>query len=275
MNRCWRMIMLFFALPIGLSAQLSVMTFNIRYDNPNDGENLWSERRGEVVDMIEHYAPDAFGIQEGLYTQVQFLDSVLSDYSYLGVGRDDGQQAGEYTALFYNHDRLKPVSSMTYWLSETPDQVSVGWDASMERITTYAGLYDRDSELTYHVFNAHFDHIGPVAREHSALLINQLIRDRDLLGERVIVMGDFNCLPAEAPIIAFEQLLQDSYQVSQQKPYGPTGTWCSFDITTPATRRIDYIMVRNVEVLSYRNIDDRRSDHLNLSDHLPVMIDIN
>ena len=112
------------------------MTYNIRYNNPNDNENWWENRKEEVVHMIKYYHPDIFGIQEGLNDQVNYLNNSLPNYSYTGVGRDDGKEKGEYTAIFYNSDKFELINSKTYWLSNTPNKVSVGWDASMERITT-------------------------------------------------------------------------------------------------------------------------------------------
>ena len=135
--------------------QTSLMTYNIRYSTANDGENWWEYRKDEVAKLIAHYKPDILGIQEGLLDQVQFLEEALGSYKYVGVGRDDGQQAGEYTAVFYNTSTYKLVNFYTYWLSETPDKVSVGWDAALPRITTYAVLKSVATGDTLHVFNCH------------------------------------------------------------------------------------------------------------------------
>lgn len=266
------LILTILILPTVMQGQLSLMTYNIRYNTPNDQENWWEYRKSDVADLINYYAPDIIGIQEGLHAQVSYLDSTLVDYDYVGVGRDDGKNKGEFTAIFYNSNKVEPISNTTYWLSETPDKVSVGWDASMERITTFAIFEDKVSGDSLFVFNCHFDHRGPIARENSAKLINELIEKKGLLNERIIVMGDLNCLPDDTPIQAFETLLDDTYHISEQKPYGPKGTWCSFDTQTKPVRRIDYILSRNNKVLRYANIDDRRPNGLNVSDHLPVFV---
>ncbi len=254
-----------------LLGQSKVMTYNIRYDNPQDGDNQWTNRKAAIVDMLLYYRPDIFGIQEGLHHQVSYLDAQLADYNYVGVGRDDGLMRGEYTAIFYNTQRYTPIETQTYWLSSTPDRVSVGWDASMERITTFAVLVNHSIQDTLYVFNAHFDHIGSEARERSAQLINSLIAKHQLMDKRVVVMGDLNCLPDDMPIHTFMEVLNDSYEISKVDPYGPSGTWCSFDIMEEPKRRIDYILTKNLSVIKQRHIDDKRPDNLNLSDHLPVL----
>ena len=111
---------LFVLVTFSLNAQKSIMTYNIRYDTPNDGENWWENRKHEVVDMLRHYQPDLFGIQEGLIGQVKFIDSSLVDYSYVGVGRDDGIEKGEFTAIFFNNHTIELIETTTYWLSESP-----------------------------------------------------------------------------------------------------------------------------------------------------------
>ncbi len=133
---------------ICLSSQTaSFMTLNIRYDNPKDKPNSWPERKAEMVLLLNHYEPDIFGIQEGLEHQVKYLDSCLLEYAYIGVGRDDGKKAGEYSAIFYDSTSFKVVENSTFWLSETPEEISVGWDASMERICTY-GLFQHKKKRT-------------------------------------------------------------------------------------------------------------------------------
>ena len=162
-------------IPFILFSQTSIMSYNIRYSTERDKENQWEYRKAEVVELINYYSPEIFGIQEGLEKQVKYIDMALDNYRYVGVGRDDGKTKGEYAAIFYNHDRLRPISSHTYWLSETPNEVSIGWDASMERITTFGQFYDMQTEDTLYVFNCHFDHIGKTSRKNSAKLILKII----------------------------------------------------------------------------------------------------
>jgi len=269
-----RFILLFsiiVANPIRLSCQsFSAMTYNIRYSNPDDGENWWEHRKSDVVTLIKYYSPDFLGIQEGLYAQVEYLDLHCGDHTYVGVGRDDGKTKGEYTALYYDSTKFDLIADETFWLSGIPEIISVGWDASMERICTYGHFRSKTSNIEIHIFNAHFDHIGPVARANSAKLILKKISDFGLLEKQVIVMGDFNCLPTSEPILNFKSLLDDSGHISETGIYGPDGTFNQFDPDLTPENRIDYILSKNLKVISYRNIEDRRKNKLWPSDHLPV-----
>ncbi len=254
-----------------LNAQNAIMTYNIRYNNPNDRENWWENRKTEVADMIEHYRPDIFGIQEGLKSQVSYLDSSLDDYGFVGVGRDDGKEKGEHAAIFFNKATMELIETKTYWFSETPNRVSVGWDASMERIVTYGKFKDKSSQQIIHIFNCHYDHIGKVARENSSHLVLKLIEDKGIENERIAVIGDFNSLPNQKPITVLLNKLSDAYIISQSKPYGPIGTFNSFNTQNEMADRLDYILVKNIAVKQYINIDDRRKNNLWLSDHTPVL----
>ena len=258
--------------PCSLPAQTSAMTYNIRYDNPDDNENAWPHRKAEIAQMIDYYSPELVGVQEALHHQLSYLDKMLHSYSYIGVGRDDGKNKGEYTAIFYKTKRLQLVSTNTYWLSPTPHKVSVGWDASMERIVTYGVFLDKMTNDTLHVFNGHFDHRGPKARENSAAQIVQMLKNKDLLNKKIIVMGDFNCQPHDPPITIFRSQLDDRYNHSPTISYGPYGTYNQFDTNFKLEGRIDYVLTKNLNVSRYRHIDDRRHNNLWLSDHLPVLI---
>ncbi len=258
-----------------LLGQTSVMTFNIRYDNPQDGQNRWEHRKQDLVSMLESYAPDILGVQEALKTQLDFLDDQLLTYNYLGVGRDDGLEKGEFTAIFYDTTKLTLIETQTYWLSDTPETVSIGWDASMERIVTYGAFKLITTNDTLHIFNAHYDHIGKSARKNSSLVILKLITQKKLDSKKLVVMGDFNCESPDEPILALRTKLQDSFQSTLTSPVGPQGTWQSFDPQAVPQRRIDYIFTSNLVVEHYRNIDERRKNKLCLSDHLPVYIEVN
>lgn len=261
---------------VSQTASYKMMTYNIRYDNPGDGENTWSKRKVFLSDQIAYNQPDVFGIQEGLYHQVQYLDSVFVDYAYLGVGRDDGKTKGEYSALFYNKQKLKVLKEGTFWLSKTPDKISVGWDAAMERICTYGLFENRTTKEQFWVFNTHFDHIGDVARVNSATLILEKIAEFNTNNLPVIVMGDFNLTPESEPIKLLSKSLNDSKLASTTKPFGPTGTFNAFEFNKPVLNRIDYIFTSKdqVEVLNYAVLSDSK-DCKYPSDHLPVIITLN
>jgi endonuclease/exonuclease/phosphatase family metal-dependent hydrolase len=265
---------------------LRVMTFNLRYDNPGDGENRWELRREFAAAVIQESGASLIGIQEGLHRQVEWLDDVLPDFTYVGVGRDDGAQAGEYSAIFIDTTRFEIVDSGTFWLSKTPERPSVGWDASMERIATYAIVLERGSEPVSQqtpllILNAHFDHIGQEARLESARLIRDKIQVLRKFRETtlpVIAMGDFNTGPGTPPIEVFSSFLQDSYIASETPPVGPATTFNGFNVIPDGYRelagRIDYIFISDeFRVNSYSAIDDLRNDRY-VSDHFPILIDL-
>lgn len=254
--------------------QTSLMTYNLRCNTENDKDNWWEYRKEEVAELILRYEPDILGIQEGLHGQVEFLNQKLKYYKYIGVGRDDGKIKGEFTALLYNTNTYKLIQNYTYWLSETPEEVSVGWDAAMERIVTYGSFVNRQSSDTLHVFNCHYDHIGQEARENSSRLILSLIERNNLQNAQLVVMGDFNARPEDRSITILTESLQDSYTSVLKDPQGPVGTFNNFDPQHQLTDRIDYILVRNLAVQSYRAIDDKRTNGLYPSDHLPVLVEV-
>ncbi len=274
MQKSILIILTFFLLPLGIKAQTNVMTFNIRYDNPNDGENQWNNRKVEVLDLLNYYSPEIFGIQEGLSHQVEYIDNKLSNYNYVGVGRDDGKTKGEYTAIYFDTDKVKLLKTETFWLSDTPDKISVGWDASMERICTYAKFKLKKDGVIMHVFNCHYDHIGNVARKKSSQLISDKIKENGLDKDKVIVMGDFNSEPQSEPIKTLSNLLKDGAEIASKPLYGSLGTFNSFKKDIIPTKRIDFIFTLNLKVNSYRHIDDKRKNGFCVSDHLPVLIEI-
>jgi endonuclease/exonuclease/phosphatase family metal-dependent hydrolase len=253
---------------------ISAMSFNIRYNNPNDKENWWENRKNEVVDLINYYHPDFLGIQEGLNDQVKFLDNNLTQYNYIGIGREDAKEKGEYSAIYYNTSKFKLIKHKTFWLSETPDKISVGWDAAMERICTYGSFLDLKTNKAIHVFNAHFDHMGNLARLNSAKLIVQKIKEFNLEKESVIVMGDLNTYPDSEPITEMKKVLTFGKDAVGDKFYGPSGTFNAFSNCKEITELIDFIFIKNLEVVNYRHIDDKRKNNLNVSDHFPVLIEV-
>jgi len=251
-----------------------IISYNIRYDNNWDVENSWSLRKNSLCQLLNDYNPSIFGIQEGLLNQVNFIDSALIKYDYVGVGRDDGKMEGEFCAIYFDTTRYKIRNNSTFWLSETPDVVSVGWDAALERICTYGLFENKTSGEEFWVFNTHFDHLGVIARKKSSALILKKIKEINTQSLPVILMGDFNSIPDSDPIKILKSDLIDALQISLENLEGPQGTFNGFDMMLPIDNRIDYIFTKNVKVLSYRHIDDRLNNNRHISDHLPVMIEI-
>lgn len=238
------------------------MTYNIRYDNPHDGINSWSNRKEKVCNIILDNEIDIIGIQEGLYHQVRYLEESLDHYSYVGVGRDDGMQKGEFSAIFYKTDKFNILKSGTFWLSETPDTVSTGWDAAMERICTWAVFEATNSKDHLWVFNTHFDHIGDTARLESARLILQQISKLNKHTEAVILMGDFNASPSSPPIV---NIISAGYNNATEKSLP---TYNGFKQQKTGTQ-IDFIFYKQLKKLS-DSIILTNDKGLFPSDHFPV-----
>ncbi len=274
--RCLKIFLFQFVLLISLfgttvGQTTRLITYNIRYDNPNDGDNIWENRKSKMADLLNYYYPSFIGIQEGLLHQVEFLESSLPEYEYIGVGRDDGKQKGEYCAIFYDTRTYKVIIDSTFWLSETPDNPSNGWDANLNRICTYGLFENLDTKERIWVMNTHFDHRGKMARENSARLISERV---ELINEDnlpLVLMGDFNATLEQKPIQVIKATLSDALEISEKPFYGPPGTSNGFR-QEEIVRRIDYLFTENVKVLSYSHIDDRRDNNLHVSDHLPVLM---
>ncbi len=257
----------------GDAAGFSVISYNIRYDNPGDGANRWDMRKAALAACFDFYSPAVFGIQEGLVHQVQYLDSALARYHYIGVGRDDGKEGGEFSAIFYDTARLAITRQGTFWLSETPDTVSRGWDAALERICTYGLFTDKRTQRQFWVFNTHYDHRGPEARERSSELILHRVQTLNTARLPVVLTGDFNSLPESAPIATLQGEMADTYLLAGRS-YGPVGTFNGFDLPHPLDGRIDYIFVSGFTVRAHAHLNHRRADGQFLSDHLPVVVEL-
>jgi len=252
----------------------SIMSYNIRYDNTWDVENSWTIRKDKVSQILIQYAPSIIGIQEGLLSQVQYIDSCLTNYDYVGAGRDDGKEQGEFCAIYFDTTRYSVLNDSTFWLSETPDTISVGWDAALERICTYGLFKDRKTAEEFWVFNTHFDHMGARAREQSSGLILKMINKINLRSLPIILMGDFNSIPDSPPVNKIKTDLSDALHISLKELQGPRGTFNGFNADLPIEKRIDYIFTGNFKVLSYIHINDRLNNNRHISDHLPVMVKI-
>ena len=261
---------------LSLAAQdISVMSFNIRYDNSGDGENAWPNRRERASDAINFYAPDIIGTQEVLHHQLVDILDGCPHYDSIGVGRQDGNTQGEYSAILYNKKRFEIVDCGWFWLSETPEIAGAkGWDAACERIATWAILRDKESKAKLFALNTHFDHIGQVARAESARLILNRIAEM-AKGMPVVVTGDFNADPADKVIehlTAGTPIALFDCRNMARVVYGPDWTFHNFDRLPMAERkRIDYVFVtENIEVERYGVLAETNDGYL--SDHNPVLV---
>jgi endonuclease/exonuclease/phosphatase family metal-dependent hydrolase len=253
------------------SQQMNIITFNIRYNNPGDGINAWPNRIEMVTGLLKFHDPDIFGMQEALIGQINNVQDNLPDYEWFGVGRDDGKEAGEFSPVFYRKSKFILLNHGTFWLSETPDVPSKGWDAALNRIVTWGRFQSKVTGKQFLFFNTHFDHVGVEARKNATVVIKNKIeemsKDLDL---PVVLTGDFNLTPETEPIILLKKYMNDSREVSEEKPYGPVGTFNSFDWNAPMENRIDYIFVLGeIKVLKYAVLTDSKGRRFP-SDHLPV-----
>jgi endonuclease/exonuclease/phosphatase family metal-dependent hydrolase len=261
---------------------LRVMTFNIRYDEPRDGENAWPNRKELVASMIRFHHADLVGVQEALKRQLDDLEKLLPEFAWVGVGRDDGKTGGEYSAIFYRKSRFYLLSNATFWLSETPEAPSKGWDAAYPRIVTWVKLKDRATGRVLFNFNTHFDHRGERAREESAKLLLQQI-DKIAGSQRAVVTGDFNFTEdsvgysiltgAGANPRPSLHLLRDARYLSENGHHGPTSTFNEFKALIPG-QKIDYVLVRGkIRVQQHGALSDTWNGRFP-SDHLPVLAEI-
>lgn len=254
---------------------MTVMSYNIRYNNPGDGIHAWPNRRDQVASMIRFYQADLIGVQEALRGQLDDLDARLPDHAWLGVGRDDGQDAGEFSAIFYRTGRFEVLDSGTFWLSETPEVVaSKSWDAAITRIVTWAQFRDAATGETFYHVNTHFDHRGAQARLESARLLTEWVAETTG-GAPVVVTGDFNLTPEDPPYPVLTEVLADAYHTAELPHHGPDGTYSGFEVQpVDDDRRIDYIFTRGpVQVLRHGTLSDHYPQGFP-SDHLPVLAEV-
>lgn len=174
---------------------LKVMSYNIRYDNPDDGENIWDIRKPATKAMIDDLRPDVFGVQEAQVHQIRYIEENCPQYASVGVGRDDGKEAGEFMSIFYDKERIKLLDWGTLWLSQTPEKPSRGWDAACFRTATWAKMELTASGRQFFFFNTHLDHVGRNARRNGLELIVSTMREKNTEGLPVVLTGDFNVTP--------------------------------------------------------------------------------
>ncbi|MCV2420485.1 endonuclease/exonuclease/phosphatase family protein [Paucibacter sp. DJ2R-2] len=255
----------------GLSPSFHIASYNLRLNLASDGPNAWPKRAEAVKALIRYHEFDVFGTQEGLPEQIDEL-ARMDEFAHVGVGRDDGKRAGEHSAIFYRKARFEALSQGDFWLSQTPEVPSKGWDARCcNRLASWVQLRDRESQRRFYVFSVHFDHEGELARKESAQLL--LRKVKEIAGTApVFCLGDFNSTPETEQIQRMQAALRDAYLVSQSPPYGPLGTFNGFKIDAEMKARIDYVFVSaGISVLKYGVLSDSLSGRFP-SDHHPLLL---
>lgn len=263
----------------GPDSKINIMSFNIRYDNAGDGDNQWKFRKDYAADLIRFYDADIIGTQEVLHNQLTDLCDRMPDYSYVGVGREDGKTKGEYSVVLFKKDRFKIIDSGNFWLSENMNAIgNKGWDAACERIATWVILKDKESGKSLFLLNTHLDHMGQTARREGAKLV---LKEAEVLakGLPVVVTGDFNATPNEEPIQVLtnkndKRYLTHTRDIAALK-YGPEYTFHNFG-KIPVEKRqfIDYIFVKgDIKVTRHGVLTDLKYN-LYPSDHYPILATI-
>lgn len=262
---------LLFVAVFQLNAQeILVGSYNIRYKNWNDSVQgyQWPKRCQVICDQVNFMAPVIFGAQEVLHGQLLDMLNALDGYDYIGVGRDDGKQAGEYEPIFYKKDKVKLLDHGDFWLNETPDKPVLGWDAACIRLCTWGkfsmklsdesrsrGLFRKapqQKEMTFFFFNLHMDHVGVVARREAAKLVVAKVREI-AQGASVFITGDFNVDQDNEIYTIFTQsgLLKDSFEAARIR-FAENGTFNAFKTEYYTTSRIDHVFVSpSTQVESY------------------------
>jgi len=273
-NRIWILIILILG-SLSYSQNLKLMSYNIRLDVASDGQNAWPVRKDFFASQIQFYEPDIMGVQEAMPNQVLDLEQMLPHYNQVGIGRE-GEGKGESSNIFYKKEKLKVITTNTFWLSETPDAISKGWDAACHRVCTFALFQDITSKRKFWIFNTHLDHIGEQARANGIKLILSKIEQYNTDQYPVLFMGDFNLEPNDKSIVALKMQMNDASEISLQKPFGPNGTFNNFEFDKPVSKRIDYIFISKeakLEVKKYAVLSDSK-DLRYPSDHFPVYVEI-
>ena len=297
------------AFAFSASAQeLNVASFNIRngkslkpgQELPKKGDyakyNGWDHRKQILCDMINLEAFDVFGSQEVKHKQLVEMMAMLPDYAYVGVARADGAEKGEYCPVFYRKKEFKLLNSGTFWLSETPDEVSKGWDGMCRRICTWAYLQRKSDKARFYFLSTHLDHRGKVAQIEGGKLVLDWIK-KNCKGETVIVVGDFNVTQTSDcyKVFAESGLLEDTYESAKYR-FAPTGTFNGFNPRRYTTHRIDHIFVSKgtkvsrygvltyhyfrdmkateeaMDTLAPKEIKGENRDIKVLSDHYPLQV---
>ena len=248
---------------------IKVISYNIRYNNPNDKVNIWSNRKSTVIEFISNENADFVGMQEVLSSQLIDLMNLLPRYNFIGVGRDDGKIRGEYSPILFNNNKYEVLESDTFWLSETPNEISVGWDASMERICTYGLFKNLNSNKKIWIFNTHFDHVGTLAREKSVELIIDKINKLNEMNYPVLLTGDFNLEDENKSIKKLQNEFIDSKKDILKSNHF-YGTYNGFN-NVKSNKRIDYVFFKNLILINSKHVYIKTKAENWASDHHPVV----
>ncbi len=261
-------------------ATIRVLSYNIRYDNAGDGLNAWPFRKEKVATLLRFNGADIFCLQEALANQIADLAKAFPEFDYYGPAREDGGPGGgEHNPIFYNRTKFKLLSSGTSWLSDTPDVPgSKSPSAALPRIVSWVELQDIATGKRFYVFNTHFDHIGEQARIEAANIVTAKLATLPA-DARVILTGDFNTSFDTEPITIItnpnnKMMMTDSRQLSKYPPLGPDFTFAGWQLEGTPGNTIDFIFVNKPIQVIYHVVIATHSGGVYLSDHLPVLVEL-
>lgn len=244
---------------------LKVMSYNIRLGSANDGTNSWAMRYIATGEMLEDQKPDVFGVQEALEYQVRFIEEMCG-YESVGVGRDNGKKEGEYMSIFWNKKKVSMLKWGTFWLSETPDKPSMGWDAACKRTATWALMKDKRTGKKFYFVNTHLDHKGKEAQKNGLKLIVERIAEINPDGYPMILTGDFNMEPDNSNLKDLDSKMQSVRKIAEK-----TDAHDTFNGWGRGKGIIDYIYVSGFSSYpEYQTVTKRYADRKFVSDHYPV-----
>ncbi len=245
---------------------IKVMSYNIRTGEAKDGTNSWGLRYPATAEMIKDQKPDVFGVQEAMSYQILFIEDNMRDYKGVGVGRENGKKEGEHMSIFWNRKTMSMLDWGTFWLSETPDKPSMGWDAACKRTATWALMKDKKTGNRFYFVNTHLDHVGTEARRNGLQLILDRVAKINKDGLPLVLVGDFNVTPDDKALAPLEGKMESARAVA--KTTDNVGTYNNWG---KASDVIDHIYITGFSSCpEFRTVTKKYSDRKFVSDHYPV-----
>ena len=248
---------------------LKVMSYNVRFGTADDGENSWQFRCPATIAMLDNQKPDIFGVQEALSFQLKYITANCKQYKCVGVGREDGKAEGEFMSIFWNKKRIKLLKWGTFWLSETPEVPSMGWDAHCKRTATWALMKDKRSGKKFYYVNTHLDHRGVEAQKKGLKLIVDRIDEINPEGYPMVLTGDFNVTPDNTVLSELDLVMDSARKVAKK-----TDNCLTFNGWGKTTREriIDYIYIKGFSACKeYQTVVEKYSGCEYVSDHYPIV----
>lgn len=244
------------------------MSYNIRLGVGNDGTNSWQFRAPATDAMLKAQKPDVFGVQEAYDFQVEFIQEYCRDYKSVGVGRDNGKKEGEHMSIFWNKKTVSCIKWGTFWLSETPNEPSMGWDAACRRTATWALMKDKKTGRKFYFVNTHLDHVGKEAQKKGLQLIVDRIQSINPQGYPMVLTGDFNITPDNAALTELDKRMQSARKIADKTDKRNTFNGWS---VKPSDKIIDYIYVSGFSACpEYRTVTEKYAERPFVSDHYPI-----